>query len=80
MVRTRRHRRIRSYAADAACARGQRQSRRSTGRRGDKKPFVDQAGATEGIDKARGQGVDSFAEQQLDAILDGCGLEARPSS
>ena len=52
------------------------QSRRSTGRRGDKKPIVDQAGATEGIDKARGQGVDSFAEQQLDAILDGAGSAA----
>ena len=54
--------------------------RRSTGRRGDKRPFVDQAGATEGIDKARGQGVDSFAEQQLDAILDGAGAAEEPAA
>ena len=45
--------------------------RRSTGRRGDKRPFVDQAGAAEGIDKSTGQGVDAFADRQLDAILDG---------
>ena len=41
---------------------------------------MDQAGATEGIDKARGQGVDSFAEQQLDAILDDAGAAEEPAA
>ena len=55
--------------------RRQKLRRRSTGRRGDKRPFVDQAGAAEGIDKSTGQGVDAFADRQLDAILDGAAVE-----
>ena len=55
--------------------RRQKLRRRSTGRRGDKRPFVDQAGAAEGIDKSTGQGVDAFADRQLDAILDGAAIE-----
>jgi Obg family GTPase CgtA-like protein len=54
--------------------RRQKLRNRSTGRRGDKAPLRDQAGASD-RKQSIGKGVDAFAEKRLDAILEGAAFE-----